>query len=29
MNLFYQHMVDFVNKLDLNDKKYLTNGTVW
>ena len=27
-NLFYQKMVDFLNKLELSDQKYQTNGTV-
>ena len=26
-NLFHQHMIEFVNKLDFNYRKYQTNGT--
>ena len=26
--VFYQRIVDFVNKLELNDQKYQTNGNV-
>ena len=27
-NFFHQSMVDFVNKLELSDQEYQTNGTV-